>query len=139
MLNPKELKETLRSLILNNQEIQNEGHIPISIDIQGIAGSAKTSVVEQLAEEMNLDFVKLNLAEFEDTGDLCGMPVKEFLMCDPKKGEEDCIWVTEATVDSYRDLGFRSMNQSRMSYAAPDWAVGKREGGILLLDDSNRA
>ena len=38
MLNPKELKATLKSIILNNQEIQKEGHVPISVDVLGAAG-----------------------------------------------------------------------------------------------------
>jgi len=87
---------------------------------------------------MNLSFVKLNLAELEDAGEISGFPLKEYLMCHPdKKG--DCIWVPEPTVDTYKNLGYNYMNQHRMSYAAPEWMIGKGEGGILLLDDSNRA
>ena len=36
-------------------------------------------------------------------------------------------------------LGFQTTGKSRMSYSAPEWIADKKAGGVLLLDDWNRA
>ena len=48
-------------------------------------------------------------------------------------------WVNEAAFQEYLKAGFKDTGKTRMSYAAPEWIAGKDEGGILLLDDWNRA
>ena len=58
-LNSKELKETLTHLITNNRAIQEDGLKPVAISICGAAGLGKTSVVEQLAEELNIKHVEI--------------------------------------------------------------------------------
>ena len=40
----------------------------------------KTSTIVELAEENKLKFVKLNLAQIEELGDLVGFPVRQFQM-----------------------------------------------------------
>ena len=77
-LNSKELKETLTHLILNNRALQEDNLKPVAISICGPAGLGKTSVVEQLAEELDIKHVEIiNLAQLDELGDLVGIPVKE--------------------------------------------------------------
>lgn len=52
---------------------------------------------------------------------------------------EGCIWVDEQAVQEYLRLGYAFTGQKRMSYCAPEWIADKPAGGILLLDDFNRA
>jgi hypothetical protein len=49
------------------------------------------------------------------------------------------IWVDELAVSEYFKNGYKMTGKNRMSYCAPEWIADKKEGGILLLDDFNRA
>jgi hypothetical protein len=142
-LNIKELKDYLKHFVTNNQYLQSKGMTPVAVNVEGEAGIGKTSAIEQLAEELSLDIVKLNLAQIEELGDLVGFPTKQYQMA-LNKGTEQAPkwlvnWVDESLVDDYRDKGYVSTNKSRMGYCAPEWIAGKKEGGILLLDDYSRA
>ena len=76
-LNIDELKGFLSHMVKNNQHIQEQGKVPVTINIVGDAGLGKTSAILQMAKESDMDMVKLNLAQFEELGDLIGFPVKE--------------------------------------------------------------
>ncbi len=90
-------------------EISNERPTPICI--WGLHGIGKTELVRDLAQTRGCDFVYIAPAQFEEMGDLVGMPK---IAQNTAKGE-----VTR--------------------FVAPEW-VPKTEGpGILLLDDVNRA
>ena len=77
-LNIDELKTFMDHMIKNNHHIQATGKVPVAVNVEGDAGLGKTSSIKQLAKENNMDFIMLNLAEFEELGDLVGFPVKEF-------------------------------------------------------------
>lgn len=134
-INQNELKEFLSHIIENNREIQKTGKTPVAVEVVGESGIGKTSAILQLAEEKNLDFVKLNLAQVEEIGDLVGFPLRQFEMTNGKETK----FVDENMIDEARTEGFKSTGENRMSYAAPEWISGKENGGILLLDDWNRA
>lgn len=68
-INVEELKSFMKHIVTNNQYIQNEGKVPVTVNISGDAGLGKTSSIMQLAEELNLNVVKLNLAQLEELGD----------------------------------------------------------------------
>lgn len=138
-LTVKRSKEFLKHIIENNQFLQKNGKRPVSVEIVSDAGIGKTSIVQQVAEESGLQFVKINLAQIEELGDLVGFCFKEFEVCLKGEGfQEKCEWIPESALDQYLKLGYTFMNNSRMSYAAPEWISGKEEGGILLLDDAWR-
>ena len=61
-LNPNELKDFLKHIITNNRYLQDNNKIPVSTEVVGESGIGKTSSIIQLAEELDLSFVKLNLA-----------------------------------------------------------------------------
>lgn len=146
-LNPIEMKEFIGHMVKNNRYLQNKGKNPITVNIVGEAGIGKTSVVKQIAQEENLQIVKINLAEIEELSDLVGFPIRQFQVCKAEtivgtsitKEETTCIWIDEHAVDSYVAQGFSFTGEKRMSYCPPEWIAGKGEGGILLLDDAFRA
>ena len=87
------------------------GERPTPVCIWGLHGIGKTELVRDLAKARGCGFVYIAPAQFEEMGDLLGMPrISE----DPAKGE-----VTR--------------------FAPPDWAPRQPGPGILLLDDVNRA
>jgi len=134
-LNLDELKSFMRHMIKNNQHIQAQGKVPVAVNVEADAGIGKTSAIQQIAEEENLQYVKLNLAQLEELGDLVGFPVKEFQI---QNAEGKTTWVNEAQLAAATSKGYKIIGK-RMSHAAPEWIQGKTEGGILCLDDYSRA
>jgi hypothetical protein len=168
-LNITELKGFVNHIITNNRYLQNNNKGPVSIEVVGESGIGKTSTIVELAKENNLNFVKLNLAQIEELGDLVGFPVRQFQMYKEKvvgNKQDDSMgmvtaaqraagsslanlntsitkkvgaWVDELAVQEYLKNGYKMTGKNRMSYCAPEWIADKKEGGILLLDDWNRA
>jgi len=134
-VNVKELKDFLKHIINNNRYLQKNNKQPVSIEVVGDSGIGKTSSILQLANELDLNFIKLNLSQIEEVGDLVGFPIRQFEMTDTKER----VWVDENAVDDYRKEGYTTTGLNRMSYCPPEWISGKENGGILLLDDWNRA
>lgn len=134
-INVNELKDFLGHIISNNKFLQSQGKSPVSVEVIGESGIGKTSAIIQLAKEQNLNFVKLNLAQIEEIGDLVGFPIRQFEV----EMNNEKTWVDEHAFDEYMKLGYQSTGLNRMSYCPPEWISGKEEGGILLLDDWNRA
>jgi hypothetical protein len=134
-LNSEELKDFLKHIVFNNRALQAKKMIPVAVNIEGDSGVGKTSCILQLAKELGLHMVRLNLAEIEELGDLVGFPIKEFEVT--KDGVSK--WVTEATIPQYINQSYKPTGESKMSHAAPDFIHGVQKGGILLLDDYTRA
>ncbi len=78
-LNVTELKGFVNHIITNNRFLQKGNKSPVSVEVVGESGIGKTSTIVEIAQENNLKFVKLNLAQIEELGDLVGFPYKEFL------------------------------------------------------------
>ena len=139
-LDSNELKDFLKHMISNNRVIQADGKNPVAVEIIGESGLGKTSSVIQLANEEKLNFVKLNLAQIEELGDLVGFPIRQFkLVKEAESGLKVQQWVDEHAVEEYTRQGYKFTGQKRMSYCPPEWIADKTGGGILLLDDWNRA
>jgi len=169
-LNIDELKGFVNHIINNNRYLQENGKNAVSVEVVGESGIGKTSTIVELAKENKLNFVKLNLAQIEELGDLVGFPVRQFQMYKEKKVNAPAkiddismvtaaqraagsslanlnqtitkkvgMWVDELAVQEYLKNGYKMTGKNRMSYCAPEWIADKKEGGILLLDDWNRA
>ena len=135
-LNVKEAKSFLAHIIQNNRYLQENGKLPVAVEVVGDSGIGKTSTIVQLADELNLKFVKLNLAQIEELGDLVGFPIRQFEVC---VDGGDCLWIDEHAVQEYTKQGYQFTGANRMSYCPPEWISNSSSGGILLLDDWNRA
>jgi hypothetical protein len=135
-LNAEELKNFMHHIIANNKTIQEKGVTPVCVNVEGPAGIGKTSSIVQLAQELNMDIVRLNLAELEDLSDLVGFPLKEYEIVNEDKVSK---WVPETLLPQYIASKYKPTGNKRMSYAAPEWINNKKEGGILILDDYTRA
>jgi len=136
-VNIKELKGFLGHIVTNNRYLQSNGKLPVSVEVVGDSGIGKTSAIMQLANELDLHVVKLNLAQIEEIGDLVGFPIRQFEVCETEGAK--CIWIDEHAVDEYTKLGYKFTGKNRTASCPPEWISGKTKGGILLLDDWNRA
>ena len=79
-LNVTELKGFVNHIIKNNRYLQENNKNSVSVEVVGESGIGKTSTIVELAQDNNLKFVKLNLAQIEELGDLVGFPVRQFQM-----------------------------------------------------------
>lgn len=64
-----QVKNLVNYTIDNNLKLQEQGKQPIAISIEASAGIGKTSIIRQIAEDRNMGFVKLNMAQLEEPGD----------------------------------------------------------------------
>lgn len=65
----KEIKPLIKYIIKNNGDLQKNGMDPVAVNIISQAGIGKSSLIQQIAEELDCNYVKLNLAEITETGD----------------------------------------------------------------------
>jgi hypothetical protein len=166
-LDSQEMVSFLQHIIENNRELQKLGLNPVATEVIGESGLGKTSIALQMAKNLGIDCVKLNLAQIEELGDLVGFPLRQFQLCKgggQKKtksvmkkvklpngmevmkkvdveveSDSECIWVDENAIDEYLKQGYAFTGEKRMSYCPPEWIADKKKGGILILDDWNRA
>lgn len=132
-----EAKDILRYIIKNNRTLQEKGQYPVTVSLCGDAGLGKTSICDQLAEEMDANYVKLSLSMISDPSDLVGWPYQEFHVC---RGDE-CEWIGAKLIDAYTANGWTITPETRMSYAVPQWIEGLdlNKPTIAVLDDFSRA
>lgn len=71
------LSRTLAHMMAVNQSTQKDGGLPIPICIWGTHGIGKTALVEQLAAERGWKLAYAAPAQFEEMGDLHGLPVQD--------------------------------------------------------------
>lgn len=135
-LDPAELVEFLNDIIDINVRNQDAGHDSVAVSITGHAGLGKTSIVSQVAKTRGMHFIKQNLAQLQEVGDLTGFPQKEYLM--QKDGQNS--YVVEAMIETYKQKGWEPTDVVRMGYATPEWLpLDGSKPVVLLLDDYTRA
>ena len=141
-----EFKEICNYLLDNNKRLVDEGKNPTAIGIIGSAGLGKTSVIQQIAENRGMTFVKLNLSELEEVSDMTGFPIKEYKIKVRNKetNEFEDTWVAHDLLDLYLRSAceeFELTDEVRMGYATPAWLPREENpnGTVLLLDDYSRA
>lgn len=139
-----ETKSIIKYIIDNNKKLQDKGDSPIAINICGEAGIGKSAILEQIAVENNSNFIKLNLAQITEPGDLIGFPIKEHYMCKEyidHPEDNECVWVSSESIDEFIKKGWTLTEETRMGYAIPSWLkqLDLNKSTVLLLDDYSRA
>lgn len=132
-----EAKNILRYIIKNNKNLQEKGQYPIAVSLCGDAGIGKTSICDQLAEELDANYIKLSLAMMTDPSELIGWPFQEYHVCK----DNECEWISAKLIDAYTANGWTITPETRMSYAVPKWIEGldTNKSTIIVLDDITRA
>ena len=114
--NPAELSDILAYIFERNNELTRQDERGTPVCIWGTHGLGKTQLVQDFAKKLGWQFAYIAPAQFEEMGDLHGMPVEFDPTPDaPNSGDEYTI------------------------YYPPDWVPKDAGPGILLLDDLNRA
>ena len=110
----KEINEILSHIFKRNNDLSKDNKRGTAVCIWGTHGLGKTQMVRDYALKHKWKFSYIAPAQFEEMGDLHGMPN----VIDP----DEKISGDEYTV-----------------YSPPDWVPREEGPGILLLDDINRA
>lgn len=118
--------------------------------IWGHAGVGKTAIIKQQAKRSVVwdgktypghKVYDVPIAQFEEMGDLHGMPARHILM--KKENGKGPVerWVPEEVVQGYLSDGWAMEHRAgvKTMYAPPDWVPTEPGPSILLLDDWNRA
>ncbi len=107
----EEIVGFLEHIISANEKAEVGGRPKTPVCIWGHHGIGKTQLVKQLAEDKGYQYTYIAPAQFEEMGDLVGMP----------------------KIDESTD-GIRTT-----TFIAPEWVPREEGPGILLIDDVNRA
>ena len=147
-----QVKNLVNFTIDRNVELENEGKMPIAISLEATAGIGKTSILENIAKDRGMNFVKLSLHEMEEAGDLIGFPMTEYEVQTfqrYKEGEEfkvrvlpNTVWVNAKQLDEGpgTNMKYKQTGKTRMGYAKPAWVPEYNEKGtMVVLDDYVRA
>tara|TARA_B100001113_G_scaffold266819_1_gene221614 strand:- start:56 stop:1186 length:1131 start_codon:yes stop_codon:yes gene_type:complete len=110
----REIKVILSHIFERNNDLNKEDKRGTAVCIWGTHGLGKTQIVRDYALEKKWKFSYIAPAQFEEMGDLHGMPT----VVDPDK---------------------RIIGDEYTVYSPPDWVPREEGPGILLLDDINRA
>lgn len=134
-LTSSEVTEILKYTVKQNVELSKNNHASVALNIEGPPGIAKTSIVKQLCEDLQTHYyIRLNVSELEP-GDIVGFPITQYKVCK----NEECLWIGDKLLNDYILQGYHANGESRMSYAKPEWLVGKEDKPcMLVLDDYNR-
>lgn len=132
----EEVKPIIKHIIEQNQVLQSRGGLPIAVNLQSVAGIGKSLIVEQIATELDCNFVKINPSNMAESGELLGYPQREYYICN---GEE-CKWITQDLIEAFSKAGWTITEETRMSYAIPAWlkTFNDKKPNILLIDDWTR-
>ena len=131
-LTVNQVKSVLNHAIQNNRYLEKCGKKKNAYLIESMPGIGKTSLVQQVAEDLGLKFIKVSLSNIEQAGDICGFPIREFQRVDGS-------WENEKTIQ-YSSSKFPLNGNARTSYCPPSWVPDSNNGGaILCLDDFTRA
>jgi len=113
-LDSENLRVALEHIFKTNLESQKLDKRGTPVCIWGTHGLGKTTLVQEFAKKNNWQLAYCAPAQFEEMGDLHGIPYQ----VDPDK---------DVIGDEYT------------AFAPPDWVPTEEGPGILLLDDINRA
>lgn len=147
-----EVNRLINYTIDNGFKLQEKGKMPIAVSLEATAGIGKTSIVRQIAEDRNMTFVKINLAQLDEPGDLLGYPIIEYecqtaIIAVDEKGEKkfkilpNTVWVTEKQMETKdSNTKYKKTGKVRTGYAKPAWVPEYNPNGcVVLLDDYVRA
>lgn len=106
-----ELVPFLEHVLKQNELQEAAGRRKTPVCVWGRHGIGKTEIVTDLAQRLDYRFSYIAPAQFEEMGDLVGMP----------------------------RIVEHSHGRQATQFAAPDWVPTEEGPGILLIDDVNRA
>ncbi|MCT4615503.1 MAG: AAA family ATPase [Marinifilaceae bacterium] len=135
----EEVKNFIKHIIKTNEEFEKLGQKKSSACIWGKHGIGKTELVEQIANELNYKFVYIAPAQFEEMGDLVGMPKIKEDFTDfippkwvPKNEEAGILLIDDVNRADERIL--KGIMQLLQNYELISWKLPKQWHIILTAN-----
>ena len=147
-VNHDELSEFVDDILLMNSMNPSEKH---AVCIYGWPGVGKTAFAKQLANKPveykgeKYDGYQIHyvpLANFEEMGDILGMPDRHFKVTrEHKEGDVETKWVVKEVLENYEKQGWvlDTDAEPRSKSVIPDWIPTEDVPSILIFDDWTRA
>lgn len=134
-----EVKPIIKYIVKNNDNLTEQGKARVAVNLCSEAGIGKSTIVEDIAKELDANYVKLALAQITETGDIAGYPILLHYAC--MEDGSDCKWIAPELINSYVKAGYKLTGETKMSYALPEWYknIDLSKKTILLLDDFSRS
>jgi hypothetical protein len=140
-----ELDDFLEESFSLNNEI-NSDRDRFSTCVWGHSGVGKSGKIDQFSKKPvvwkgekydGYDVHHVPIAQFEEMGDLHGLPDRHVLV----RKEKDEVWVPIEVAKGYVNQGWEVEHSAgvKTMYAPPDWVPNKAKPSILHLEDWNRA
>lgn len=132
------IMDFLKHIAYANLQLEKEDKKKGVLCVWGPHGIGKTTVVGDFAKNNGFKYVEVAPAQFEEMGDLIGMPTSAVFM-----NKEGCEgqWVSLKIKDDFQSDGWimdMAMGE-KTKFNAPDWVPTEEGPGIILFDDFNRA
>lgn len=145
-----DLNKFLADAFIANNMGEDSGSERFATCIWGHSGIGKTALIKQHCSKPvewkgkrypGYKVIDVPLAQFEEMGDLHGMPSRHVLMTKENGHGPVERWVPEEVIQGYLEDNWKMQHQAgcRTMYAPPDWVPTEPGPTILLLDDWNRA
>jgi len=99
-----------------------------------VTKEVETKIAKMVPKEVEVEREVEEEVEVIETVDEIVSVIEE-----PSAEEGDYLWIDEQAIDEYVKRGYKFTGKKRMSYCPPEWIADKQGGGILILDDWNRA
>lgn len=136
---PKQVEHFIEHILQSNKMIEAKGKKRSPICIWGTHGIGKTQLVEQMAAKLNRKLVYIAPAQFEEMGDLIGMPTNHngkmsFNVPDwvPTQEEEGILLIDD--VNRADDRILRGIMQLLQNYELVSWKLPKGWDIILTAN-----
>lgn len=131
------LRKRLHHTFKNNRRLEDMGETPLSMCIEGDAGAGKTSFLIDEAKSFGMTVSIVQIAQFEDIGDMQGMPFREH---EAINSVGEVRWINELQIGNI-DNAMKLTGNVRTSYAPPQWVPREfnPNGTVFIIDDFTRA
>lgn len=140
-----QLRNWVKKNIEQNVTRQENGIPRCTLNVWGLPGFGKTSIIKDLSrdkilfngKEQNIRVIDIPLAQIEEMGDVLGFPIEEIEMANGNGN----VWIkaVDSLIASHLKEGYVNTGNQRTIYAPPAWVPVEEVPGILLFDDGNRA
>lgn len=150
-VNYEGLREFIEDSFQSNRDAEASGSDErFATCVWSHAGVGKTSIVKQHCKKPVIwqgknypgyTVYDVPIAQFEEMGDLHGMPSRHIKVAKAGEGGPQEVWVPEEVSHGWFKDGWQIMPSAGVQtrYAPPDWVPSDPGPSILLLDDWNRA
>ena len=142
-VNIDSLKDLIELIDRTNKEAKKLGENSITLNVTGMHGTGKTSVVKHIASSLGYKTITVDLSQFSDPADLAGVPSERYTVSYTENGETKEVKTVKSMLDFYMKNGAELIKVETV-FSPPDWVIKAHElskvgqKACVLFDDFTR-